>query len=84
MQLLLLSLFIICVTFITDAKHPNPPKTLRHSPVEGENQIFGRSLMKGVLSPSNDVVGQKIKNRKKRHGLRKVVVVPPKNTSQKK
>jgi hypothetical protein len=79
MQLLLLSflLFIICVTF-TDAKHSNPPN------VEGENQIFGRSLMKGVLSPSNDVVGKKIKNRKKRRGLRKVVVVPPKNTSQKK
>lgn len=77
MQLLLLS-FLLCIIIsltFSDAKHPKPPKTLR-SPIEEENQIFGRLLMRGVISPSNDVDG-KIKNRKKRRGLRNVVVVPP-------
>lgn len=87
MQLLLLSFLLcvtICVTF-SDAKRQKPPKTLRHSTVEGVTQIFGRSLMKGILPPSNDV-GKKIMNRKKRRGLRNVVVVvvPPNITTQKK
>jgi len=81
MKLLLLS-FLLCAT-LSYAKHPQIIlNTLRKDPnAEGENQTFGhRLLMKGVISPSNDVVDKKIKNRKKRRGLRKVVVVPPKKT----
>jgi hypothetical protein len=84
MKLLLLS-FLLCAT-LSYAKHPQIIlNTLRKDPnAEGENQTFGRLLMKGVISPSNDVVDKKIKNRKKRRGLRKVVVVPPKTMVQKK
>jgi hypothetical protein len=84
MKLLLFS-FLLCAT-LSYAKHPQILNTLREHPiVEGENQTFGRLLlMKGVISPSNDVVDKKIKNRKKRRGLRKVVVVPPKTMLQKK
>ena len=79
MKLLLFS-FLLCAT-LSYAKHPQILNTLREHPnAEGENQTFGRLLMKGVISPSNDVVDKKIKNRKKRRGLRKVVVVPPKKT----
>ena len=82
MKLLLLS-FLLCAT-LSYAKDPQILNTLRKDPdAEGENQTFGRLLMKGVISPSNDV-DKKIKNRKKRRGLRKVVVVPPKTMVQKK
>jgi hypothetical protein len=81
MKLLLLS-FLLCATTLSYAKHPQTLNTLQKDPnAEGENQTFGRLLlMKGVISPSNDVVDKKIKKRKKRRGLRKVVVVPPKKT----
>jgi hypothetical protein len=83
MKLLLLS-FLLYNGTLSYAKDPQIIlNTLRKDPnAEGENQTFGRLLMKGVISPSNDV--DKIKNRKKRRGLRKVVVVPPKTMVQKK
>jgi hypothetical protein len=84
MKLLLLS-FLLYAT-LSYAKHPQILNTLqKDANAEGENQTFGRLLlMKGVISPSNDVVDKKIKKRKKRRGLRKVVVVPPKTMVQKK